>query len=291
MSGAIIHLGPPGSAPGGAEPCGVCLTLIPPGAHRCPGCGKPTAAAEVCPHCHNPSPAVPYFSRSGPGCLVTLLYGLGGAPGAAYRKAHENELVCALCGGSRGFAANPLAAADAQRGGPPLPPDQAVLRAAQLEAQGQGRSLGLKIVAALLAAGGLGLLLLTLLFDSGILTAFGVVGLVFALAAAAGLFVAGRGLRKRYDREAEVVRLRAVADLARKHGGLLRLDQAARELRLPASQAEHLLSALVDHERVHLDVQDDGQLLFRFSDWMPAEPALAAVERKQLGDGGDQSKR
>lgn len=263
-----------GPAPEKPQVCPVCSTEIPPGRDRCPGCGKYSDTAERCPHCNNPSPAVPYFSRSGAGCMVTMLYGLGGFPGVAYRKAHENELVCELCGGHRGFAAGPLALAAAARRGVPEKPDQAMQRAAQIEALGAGRSFGLKGLAAFLGLAGAGALLLTLFFVSGLFAALGVAAAAGLLFGALALFVAGRGLRKRYDRDAEVTRLRALADLAREHQGVLRLDQAAEALRLPPPQVEPLLSSLVDGQRVKLDVEDDGVLVYRFLDWMPPDRQL-----------------
>jgi hypothetical protein len=277
MSNEIVKTDAPGTpAPAGAtsQPtvCPVCLTEIPAGRDKCPGCGKRQTVGELCPHCHNPSPAVPYFSRSGAGCMVTMLYGLGGFPGVAYRKAHENELVCELCGGHRGFASGPLALADADRRGAPVAPDQAMQRAAQLEAIGAGRSFGLKGLAATLGILSLAVLIVSLFFDSGWLTAFGVLAALAGLTGAGALFVAGRGLKKRYGREAEVIRLRTLADLARKHKGELRLDAAAEALRLPPPQVEPLLSSLVDGARVKLDVEEDGSLVYRFVDWMP-EPS------------------
>ncbi|MBN1770453.1 MAG: hypothetical protein JXB32_04260 [Deltaproteobacteria bacterium] len=265
-----------GGAPAPAKPtvCSVCSTEIPAGRDRCPGCGKYSDTAERCPHCNNPSPAVPYFSRSGAGCMVTMLYGLGGFPGVAYRKAHENELVCELCGGHRGFAAGPLALAAAARRGIPEKPDQAMQRAAQIEALGAGRSFGLKGLAGMLGVVGLGTLLLTLFFASGLFTALGITAAAGFLFGALALFVAGRGLKKRYQRDAEVTRLRALADLAREHQGVLRLDRAAEVLCLPPPQVEPLLSSLVDGDRVKLDVEDDGVLVYRFRDWMPPERQL-----------------
>lgn len=275
MSEAIVKHAD-GSAPAPAKPtvCNVCSTEIPAGRDRCPGCGKYSDTAERCPHCNNPSPAVPYFSRSGAGCMVTMLYGLGGFPGVAYRKAHENELVCELCGGHRGFAAGPLALAAAARRGASEKPDQAMQRAAQIEAQGAGRSFGLKGLAAMLGLVGLGTLLLTLFFASGLFTALGLLAAGGFLLGALALFVAGRGLKQRYQRDAEVTRLRALADLARAHEGVLRLDEAARVLQLPPPQVEPLLSSLVDGDRVKLDVEDDGALVYRFRDWMPPERQL-----------------
>jgi hypothetical protein len=264
------------AAPLAAKPevCAVCGTEIPAGRERCPGCGKPSANLERCPHCNNPSPAVPYFSRSGPGCLVTLLYGLGGFPGVAYRKAHENELVCALCGGQRGFASGPLSLADAARRGAPLSPDQAMQRAAQIEAQAAGRSYGLKGLAATLGAVSLAVLVVSLFFGSTLITGLGIVAFVAGLLASGLLFVTGRGLRKRYDREAEVIRLRALADLAKKNDGVLRLDAAAEALKLPPPQVEPLLSSLVDEKTIKLEVAEDGVLVYKFVDWLKPDKQL-----------------
>jgi hypothetical protein len=256
------------------ETCGVCGTEIPPGRDRCPGCGKPSASLERCPHCNNPSPTVPYFSRSGAGCMITLLYGLGGFPGVAYRKAHENELVCELCGGHRGFVTTPLALAAAGTRGAPMTPDQAMQRAAQLEALGDGRSFGLKGLAATMGVVSLAVLLLALFFTSGWFFAGGLLTVLAGLFAATALFVTGRGLKQRYNREAEITRMRALADLAKKNDGVLRLDVAAEALRLPPPQVEPLLSALVDGTRIKLDVEDDGTLVYKFADWMKPERQL-----------------
>jgi hypothetical protein len=276
MGDEITKTGQSGGPPAPAKPevCGVCGTEIPPGRDRCPGCGKPSASLERCPHCNNPSPAVPYFSRSGAGCMITMLYGLGGFPGIAYRKAHENELVCELCGGHRGFVTGPLALAEAGQRGVKVTPDQAMQRAAQLEALGAGRSFGLKGLAATMGIASLALLLLTLFFASGWTTVLGLLATLGGALGAVALFVAGRGLRKRYDREAEIARLRALADLAKEHNGVLRLDAAAEALRLPPPQVEPMLSSLVDGSRIKLDVEDDGVLVYRFADWIPPEKQL-----------------
>jgi len=276
MGDEIVRLGENGGPPAPAKPeiCGVCGTEIPPGRDRCPGCGKPSASLERCAHCNNPSPAVPYFSRSGAGCMITMLYGLGGFPGIAYRKAHENELVCELCGGHRGFVTGPLALAEAGRRGAKVTPDQAMQRAAQLEAIGAGRSFGLKGLAATMGIVSLALLLLTLFFASGWTTVLGLLATLGGALGAVALFVAGRGLRKRYDREAEIARLRALADLAQEHHGVLRLDAAAEALKLPPPQVEPMLSSLVDGTRIKLDVDDDGVLVYRFADWIPPEKQL-----------------
>ena len=276
MGDEIVKMGEGGGPPAPVQPeiCGVCGTEIPPGRDRCPGCGKPSASLERCPHCNNPSPTVPYFSRSGAGCMITMLYGLGGFPGIAYRKAHENELVCELCGGHRGFVTGPLALAEAGRRGMKITPDQAMQRAAQLEAMGAGRSFGLKGLAATMGGASLILLLLTLFFASGWTTALGLLATLGGVLGAVALFVAGRGLKKRYNREAEVERLRALADLAKEHQGVLRLDAAAEALKLPPPQVEPMLSSLVDGSRIKLDVEEDGVLVYRFADWIPPEKQL-----------------
>jgi len=276
MADSIVPAGgstvPPATSK--TEICGVCSTEIPPGRERCPGCGKPSANLERCPHCNNPSPAVPYFSRSGAGCMVTLLYGLGGFPGVAYRKAHENELVCELCGGHRGFVTSPLALADAGRRGAPATPDQAMQRAAQLEAMGDGRSFGLKGLGVTVGILSLALFLVALFFTSGWFFLGGLLTVLGGLFAAGALFVAGRGIRKRYRSEADNTRLRALADLAKEKNGVLRLDAAAEALRLPPPQVEPLLSSLVDGTRIKLDVEDDGVLVYKFVDWMKPEKQL-----------------
>ncbi|MDI7268649.1 MAG: hypothetical protein QME96_11710, partial [Myxococcota bacterium] len=67
-------------------------------------------------------------------------------------------------------------------------------------------------------------------------------------------------------RDAEALRLRAVADLARTHDGVLRLDDAAAALRLPPAQIEPFLTALVDGSRVRLEVDDHGTLTYHFAE-------------------------
>lgn len=286
MSDEIVKTPTGGVPPNGSKSpvparCPVCSTEVPQGRDRCPGCGKRLAATDLCPHCNNPSPAVPYFSRSGPGCLVTMLYGLGGLPGLAFRRAHENELVCELCGGHRGFTSGPplLTEDESSRGG--MPPDQAVLRAAQIDAMGAGRSRALKIF-----AGAFGLLAALCLAgaiatDSGWVTLLAVVGLLGSSLAAAGLFVAGRGLGERYRREAEATRMRALADLVREHAGVLSLDEAAAGLGLPPAQVEPLLSPLVDGTNVKLEVSDEGHLIYQFVRWVPGYGKLIESREKE----------
>lgn len=275
MSDAII---PRDDTKGGAlekpTTCPACLTQIPPGRERCPTCGRYSDAVERCPHCNNPSPAVPYFSRSGAGCMLTALYALGGFPGVAYRKAHENELVCQLCGRRRGVVTAEVGVVAARGRGVRERPEEAMQRAAQLEARGAGRSFALRTMAAILGLAGAGMLLVTLFALSGILAALGIAASTVFLLPALGLFLAGRSLRERYRRDAHEARIRAVMDLARDHQGVLRLDKAAEVLRLPPAQVEPLLSSLVDHQRVKLDIEEDGVLVYRFLDWMPPDRQL-----------------
>jgi hypothetical protein len=199
------------------------------------------------------------------------LYGLGGLPGVAYRKAHENELVCELCGKHRGFVSGPLELAAALGpGGVPVAPDQAIRKAEQMETLAQGRGFGLKALAAIFGVGSAAVLLFSIFFfDAAVLTALGVLSSLIGGLTSLGLFVAARGLRKAALNDAEMTRLRALADLAKRHHGVLTLDQAAKALRLPASKVEPLLTAVVDHDRIEMDVDGDGTLTYRFLDWMP----------------------
>ncbi len=248
--------------------CPVCSGPIPPGSDRCPGCGKRVGGGETCPYCGNAAAAVPYFSRTGAGAVRMMLDGLGRSDGGAFLAAHRNELVCGVCGAHRRFAADAIEVVEADPRFAAVPPDQAFPRAAHLVAQATWRARLLKVFAGAAGIVSVACLALGILADLPPIRILAVLAFLGGALTTAVLLAAGRGMLAVRRRDAEALRLRAVADLARTHDGVLRLDDAAAALRLPPAQIESFLSALVlvDGSRVRLEVDDHGTLTYHFAE-------------------------
>lgn len=147
----------------------------------------------------------------------------------------------------------------------------------------RGWSLGL-YVAGIAALGG-GLLV------GGIVAAASssVAGFVVAATiAGAGLATGALGLweSRRFARRARHLERLAsehrLFALAETRGGILRVVDVARGLRLISPEAEALLDSLVDEVRVSMQVSDDGEIRYVFRELAPGEPTGVRVEVEPL---------
>ncbi len=254
--------------------CPTCGIEVPPGAARCPGCGRVFGEENRCPHCH---------------AIAAVIERRG-------------TTVCAACGKPRVGAVT----LDGQtpRGStvPVSPAGQRVGTDAML-ARAKGRTqraLGiagvtLGIAAAALVAmaipGGAGLAMALLM---GLI---GVGGGGLAIRAGARQMERARGL----DREAHRA---AVMELAAASGGVLTAARLAEKLRRPEDEADAILTSLVgDGSAIDVDVDDEGVVSYVFKELRPrvrvevepAEPDLDEVEElprrgeaKQAESGTDE---
>lgn len=94
---------------------------------------------------------------------------------------------------------------------------------------------------------------------------------VAALIAGAGAATGGVGLweSRRFKRRAErlegTISEQRLHALAEQHGGVLRVADVARGLRVMGSEAEELLDHMVDEVRVSMEVTDEGEIHYVFS--------------------------
>jgi hypothetical protein len=101
---------------------------------------------------------------------------------------------------------------------------------------------------------------------------------VAAIIAGAGSGMGGLGLwesrrfRKRAERLEQTVSEQRLYALAERHGGVLRVGDVARSLRVVSSEAEELLDHLVDEVRVSMRVTDEGEIHYVFRE-VSAGPA------------------
>lgn len=93
---------------------------------------------------------------------------------------------------------------------------------------------------------------------------------VAAIIAGTGIATGGVGLwesrrfRRRAERLEHTISEQRLYSLAEKHGGVLRVIDVARGLRLTSSEAEELLDHRVDEVRVSMRVTDDGEIHYVF---------------------------
>ncbi|MGB5312795.1 MAG: hypothetical protein WBN38_12060, partial [Polyangiales bacterium] len=73
-----------------------------------------------------------------------------------------------------------------------------------------------------------------------------------------------RRFRRRAERLEHAVSEQRLYTLAETYGGVLRVVDVARDLRLIDSEAEELLDHLVDEVRVSMRVTDDGEIHYVF---------------------------
>jgi hypothetical protein len=108
----------------------------------------------------------------------------------------------------------------------------------------------------------------------------GLVG-VITLMIAIPLLLGGRRLRRRGDERARAARERAVYALATQKRGVLTARDVARAVSIPEEEADALLTALAKRPDagVSLEVDDNGNLSYKFADLMPS-----TTERVRIAD-------
>ncbi|MBX3270300.1 MAG: hypothetical protein KF729_08560 [Sandaracinaceae bacterium] len=228
--------------------CPTCGTSVPPGAPRCPGCGRVFGEENRCPHCH---------------AIAAVIERRGTTVCAACGKPRVGTVTL---GGDRPSVVAVTKGAAGKRAGT----DAMLSRARGRTQRGFGvLSLATGIVtAALLAmivpgAAGVALAVIAGLFGVG-------VGALTIRAGARNMERA-RGLDARAERA-------AVEELARARGGALTAAEVAGALTMKEADADALLTSLVgDGSRVDVEVSDEGVVSYVFHDLRP-RPAQVRVE-------------
>lgn len=208
------------------ERCPTCGTKVPAGATRCPGCGRVFGEDNRCPHCNAIAAVKP--------------------AGAGY--------ACTACGKPRERRPGTTVL------GEPEPRSSRVSIVPEAATAGV-RSGGLRFVGAAFVAGGVAAAALATLIlgtgAAGISTAL--------LAGGLAVFLGLRALRRAraLDEEARVKERRAlegrILALAQRHEGELTATIVATDLGVRAEEADRALTALVDGQRVVLEVDEtDG---------------------------------
>lgn len=107
---------------------------------------------------------------------------------------------------------------------------------------------------------------------------------VAAIVAATGAGAGGlalwesRRFRKRAEKLEHVVSEQRLHAVAEKHGGVLRVGDVARELRINTVEAEALLDHAVDEVRVSMRVTDEGTIRYVFVDLVDDSSPRVRVE-------------
>jgi len=179
--------------------------------------------------------------------------------------------------------------------GRPRPP----LTAASVNLAGQPSKVGgsvARIFGWLVLAGGfmvaiLVAALLQAIFPAGFVGwAFGGVIAVVSLAVGLSLVLGGKSLSKSGTETERATRTNAIFALASNRGGMLTSLDVARALGMSAHAADQLLTELakVDADRVRLEVDDNGGLVYMFPELLPRAPVRVAtevrVDRSVAGD-------
>ncbi len=109
------------------------------------------------------------------------------------------------------------------------------------------------------------------------------------LAVGLGLRIGGRSLQRSGTKKADSVREEAVLALAAHKGGLVTARDVSLATAMPVEEADAFLTALTRRgDEVVLEVNDDGQLFYRFTRYLPEmrrwpEPGAARVATEAAG--------
>lgn len=218
------------------ESCPTCGIAVPPGAARCPGCGRVFGEQNRCPHCH--------------------------AVAAVIER--RGKTVCAACGKPRVGAVTLSGDRPSRRGIVRTTHQDRQTGTRAMLARARGRSQrGLGIVA--LAAG------IAMAAAAAVLIP-GALGLVVALVAGAlGVGLGGLSVRAG-ARNMEAARAlegqaddSAILELAKQRGGVLTADETAEALGLGVEEADALLTSMVgDGSEVDVEVDAEGRVTYEF---------------------------
>jgi hypothetical protein len=229
--------------------CPTCSTDIPPGATRCPGCGRVFGEDNRCPHCN----AIAAVKPAGDGYVCV-----------ACSKPRERKPLTTVLGEEPGRASIVPSAGSSLRGR------------------------GLRSVGALSIAGGvLSAALATALLGitvAGIATA-SVVGLLGVLVGFTLMRRAGRAddAARALTQRTAVARVRSAAT---KLGGDVTAKAIAKELGVPVEDADAVLTQMADGTNVTVEVDTDtAQVHYVFPEIVAARPKLRVAD--DVGRGTD----
>jgi len=213
--------------------CTACGTPIPPGAMRCPACGRIFGEVNRCPSCN----------------------------AIAAVRASGDAYVCAACGAPRDYRPGMLLMGGPGLGLVPSPSTKTWAKSVAVT----GGAIGLRIAS--VAAAGASLVvagIVAVVSGTGVgLAAGGVIGAA-GLALAALLYTLGSRASRTAQRMSSSAEELEILTLAEKLGGSLYATDAARALGISVAEAESRLSALQDGTRVVAEVTPEGLIRFDF---------------------------
>ncbi len=221
--------------PDAPTPCPTCGTEVPPGAPRCPGCGRVFGEENRCPHCH---------------AIAAVIERRG-------------TTVCAACGKPRVGAVT--LSGDRPRGSV-VPASHAGKQAGTtaMLARARGRTQRAGGVF-LLASGIIAAALVAAAIPGGAGIALAVLAALIGVGAGGLALRAGaRSVERARSLDAEASRA-AVEELARAKGGVLTAGELAQRLRLSVEDADAILTAQVgDGSSVDVEVDEEGVVRYVF---------------------------
>lgn len=219
------------------ERCPTCATAVPPGAARCPGCGRVFGEDNRCPHCH----AIAAIQADGDG------------------------YACVACGKPR--ERKPLTTVLGE--GPSrlsLTPRSASVRGRALRTGG----------IALVGAGVLGAALATAILGTGLAgivtaSALAVVSIVLGLR----LFRRASRTDERTRTQDQKTAAAKIRGIAARLGGDVTAAQVAEQLGVPVEEADAALTQMADGTVVTVEVDTDtGTVHYLFTDLIAARPKV-----------------
>lgn len=238
------------SESGSPTRCPTCGTAVPPGAARCPQCGRVFGEANRCPHCN----AIAAVRRKGAG------------------------YACVACGGERQVGPGTTVLGDDG----PSRVEQLTVRGVDPASAALARLVrlaGVLMVGAAVVAGAIGLT-----------TSAPVIVMMVAAAAlgAGGITAMSQAARvesRARERRERALEQRAIA-IAETHAGDVTATQIAKELHLGLEEADALLTRMADGARVAVEVDDEGIVHYVFREIRASRgPKLRVADDAGASDG------
>lgn len=245
--------------------CPTCRTAIPPGALKCPGCGRVFGEDNRCPYCSAVTAVEPARGRPGYVCL-------------ACGKPREVKPGTVVLGGVLPIAGRDLPVAPPASAAPGVPATRPLVSPGVARQGGQaarrGGSAALRGFGILGIAGGV----LAAAIAGAVLPGVGGV-LVAAALGATGVGLgaltirAGAKAGASADDRATTQRELAILTLAEERGGILTVTDVARALGISQQDADGALTRMADGSRITVEVTSDGIVEFVFREVRRAAPA------------------
>lgn len=244
------------------EACPTCRTAIPPGALKCPGCGRVFGEDNRCPYCSAITAVEP--GRGGYACL-------------ACGKPREVKPGTVVLGGLLPVAGRDMPkAAPAPKAQLAAPSNLVSPRVARQGGQAarRGGSVALRGFGIVSIAGGV----LAAAIAGALLPGIGGI-LVAAALGATGVGVGAITLRagakagESADDRATTQRELTILSLAEERGGILTVTDVARALAISQTDADDALTRMADGSRITVEVTSDGIVEFVFREVRRAAPA------------------